>query len=309
VRFGGNWTRWDAAAVVASLIALASRRYGISGVLAVLAVLVKPQFGIAAVILLAVIALRDDGVRRSEALVRATLGGLAAYLAVTVPLGLTPADLVEIVSESSGRMPFASLHGFNAWGLLLGFETNDGPLVYLSLALLAGGVILSVSLLRSRRDIAGIFAVAALIGLSIYFLPTRVHERYLFPVIALLTPLIAFRPTLLRPYVALSSAFSLSLLYVLIRGRRSGAIEVPQRVEQLLDWPGVPLISLGLMAAAAWCAMRLWSIFREAERARPAGPPWGRWRRVDGETTRPLDGSHQAVVRRYTDVGRFADTR
>ncbi|CAN5801820.1 hypothetical protein BH20CHL5_BH20CHL5_05180 [soil metagenome] len=288
---GAFWGQLDAlgtAAVVGSLIALASRRYGISGVLAVSAVLVKPQFGIAAVILLAVIVFRDDGVRRSEALARATLGGLAAYLAVTVPLGLAPADLVEIVSESSERMAFASLHGFNAWGLLFGFETDDGPLVYLGLALLAAGVMLSVSLLRMRRDIAGTFAVAALVALSIYFLPTRVHERYLFPVIALLTPLVAFQPKLLRPYVALSGAFSLSLLYALIRGRRSGAIEVPQRLEQLLDWPGVPLISLALMAAAAWCAMRLWPIFREAGRP---------------------DRSVQAVVRRYTDVRRSPDTR
>lgn|GEM_PF-1816179 len=308
---GAFWGQLDAlgtAAVVGSLIALASRRYGISGVLAVSAVLVKPQFGIAAVILLAVIVFRDDGVRRSEALAQATLGGLAAYLAVTVPLGLAPADLVEIVSESSERMAFASLHGFNAWGVLLGFETNDGPLVYLGLALLAAGVILSIILLRMRRDSAGIFAVAALIALSIYFLPTRVHERYLFPVIALLTPLIAFQPKLLRPYVALSGAFSVSLLYVLIRGRRSGAMEVPQRVEQLLDWPGVPSISLALMAAAAWCAMRLWPIFREVAGPRN-GAPWISARRTGGTATRPTDRSVQAVVRRYADARRSPDTR
>jgi hypothetical protein len=141
--------------------------------------------------------------------------------------------------------------------------------VYLGLALLAAGVLGALALLHLRRDLAGVFGVAFLIALAVYFLPTRVHERYLFPAIALLAPLVALRPTLLRPFVALSGVFSLSLLYVLIRGRRSGAIDVPLRIERLLDWPGVPLIAVSLMAAAAWCVVQLWRFFREEGRAAP----------------------------------------
>lgn len=270
---GAVWGQLDAvgtAAVVGSLMTVASGRYVTAGMLSVLAVLVKPQFAIAGAVVLGMLALRRDGGGRAAAFALAAVGGVAAYLAVTVPLGLEPAELFAIVGDSAAQMSFASLHGFNAWGLIFGFETTDGPWVYLGLALLAAGVLGALALLYLRRDLAGVFGVAFLIALAVYFLPTRVHERYLFPAIALLAPLVALRPTLLRPFIALSGVFSLSLLYVLIRGRRSGAIDVPLRVERLLDWPGVPLIAVALMAAALWCALGVWRVFREQEVERTA---------------------------------------
>lgn len=269
---GAVWGQLDAvgtAAVVGSLIAVASGRYVTAGMLSVLAVLVKPQFAIAGAVILGMLLLRRKGGGRASGVALAIVGGVAAYLAVTVPLGLEPAELLAIVGDSAAQLSFASLHGFNAWGLIFGFETSDGPWVYLGLALLAAGVLGALALLHLRRDLAGVFGVAFLIALAVYFLPTRVHERYLFPAIALLAPLVALRPTLLRPFVALSGVFSLSLLYVLIRGRRSGAIDVPLRIERLLDWPGVPLIAVALMAAAAWCVVQLWRFFREEGRAAP----------------------------------------
>jgi Gpi18-like mannosyltransferase len=270
---GAVWGQLDAvgtAAVVGSLMTVASGRYVTAGMLSVLAVLVKPQFAIAGAVVLGMLALRRDGGGRAAAFALAAVGGVAAYLAVTVPLGLGPAELFAIVGDSAAQMSFASLHGFNAWGLIFGFGTTDGPWVYLGLALLAAGVLGALALLYLRRDLAGVFGVAFLIALAVYFLPTRVHERYLFPAIALLAPLVALRPTLLRPFIALSGVFSLSLLYVLIRGRRSGAIDVPLRVERLLDWPGVPLIAVALMAAALWCALGVWRVFREQEVERTA---------------------------------------
>lgn len=263
---GALWGQLDAvgtAAAFASLMAVASGRHMTAGALSVTAVLVKPQFAIAGAVLLGLLIIRGDRSARTTAFTRTAAGGFAAYLAVTIPLGLGPGDLLRVIGDSAARMPFASLHGFNAWGLLFGFETPDGSWVYVGLALLAAGIIGALTLLRRRRDMAGILAVAFLIALALYFLPTRVHERYLFPAIALLAPLVALQPNLLRPFAALSAFFSGSLLYVLVLGRRSGAIGVPGRVEQLLDWPGTPLIIIGLIAAAAWCVLAVWRLFSE----------------------------------------------
>ena len=58
--------------------------------------------------------------------------------------------------------------------------------------------------------------VGALLTLAFYFLPTRVHERYLFPAIAVLAPFALASGAHLAAYLGLSAAFSVALLYALL---------------------------------------------------------------------------------------------
>jgi hypothetical protein len=60
-----------------------------------------------------------------------------------------------------------------------------------------------------------VLAVGTALVLAFYFLPTRVHERYLFPALALLAPFALAGWRELVSYVALSLGFAASLLYAL----------------------------------------------------------------------------------------------
>ena len=86
--------------------------------------------------------------------------------------------------------------------------------VLIGTALAIAGILGSLWLLRRRRDLIGLLGVSVLIGLVLYYLPTRVHERYLFGAVAFLAPLAAMVPRLRWPFVVLSAVFFLTLAYV-----------------------------------------------------------------------------------------------
>jgi hypothetical protein len=260
---GPFWGQVDAvgtAGVILALLAWAGGRPGLAGAAAVGALLVKPQFGLAIPVL--IVAALVVGKGRLPRLGSLAAGGVATYLVVTVPLGLGPDRLVSLVSSTASSMPFASHHAFNHWALLLGFETPDGAWFWLGATMAAAVGIAALALLRTRSDLVGLLGVTALLALAVYFLPTRVHERYLFPVFALLAPLAAAAPRLLPPYAWLTAAFTASLVWVLALGRRAGALELGPSVEAWLAGPGVPIIACVLIAAAVVTAWRIVRLLR-----------------------------------------------
>jgi hypothetical protein len=126
-------------------------------------------------------------------------------------------------------------------------------------------------LLRRRRDLVGLLAVSVLVGLAIYYLPTRVHERYLFGALAFLAPLAVLEARLRWPFVALSLAFFGTLVYVLVTS--------PYRIlptPKLAELPGsaISVACLIVTVAGAWVAVRVVELFREPGLAK-AGPPVG----------------------------------
>lgn len=215
---GPVWGQVDSAgtlAYLAALVALAARQFGLAGGLAVLATMVKPQFGLVVLPVLVVAALRARAVESWEPAVRAVAGMAAAYLILGVPLALHPIRYLGLLGDTATRQPMTSLNAFNPWGLLVGFEMPDGPYVAIGTLLLGIGVAGSLAGLRRRPDLAVVLAVGAALVLAFYFLPTRVHERYLFPALALLAPFALAGWRELLSYVALSLGFAASLLYAL----------------------------------------------------------------------------------------------
>jgi hypothetical protein len=259
---GPIWGQVDgmgALPMVAAIVAVNRGRVGAAGALAVVAGLLKPQFGIAA-FALAGLALfwwrTPDGVRRIAIL---GFGAVAAFLIVLLPLGLGPLRYLQLMSDTFGRYPYISEFGFNPWGMLFGFGDRDTGWFALGTALGAAGIGASLWLLRRRRDLIGLLGVCVLVGLSIYFLPTRVHERYLFGAIAFLAPLAVLEPRLRWPFVALSLAFFGTLAYVLATS--------PYRIlpgGKLQEFPGWAISAMCLVVTAigAWTAWRTVSLFR-----------------------------------------------
>jgi len=271
---GPIWGQVDgmgALPMVASIVAVARGRPFLAGALAVLAGLVKPQFGIAAFTLLGLglFWLRTPVDRRGFVLL--AVGAMVAFVVVLAPLGLGPLGYLGIMSQTFTRYPYISEFGFNPWGMVFGFGTRDDQWVGVGTGLAIAGIGASLWLLRRRRDLVGLLAASVLVGLAIYYLPTRVHERYLFGALAFLAPLAVLEPRLRWPFAALSLAFFGTLVYVLVTS--------PYRIlptPKLAELPGwaVSVMCLVVTAAGAWVAVRVIELFREPGSA-TAGPPVG----------------------------------
>jgi Gpi18-like mannosyltransferase len=265
---GPIWGQVDgmgALPMVGAIVAIVRGRVVLAGALAVLAGLLKPQFGIAAFVLagLALSWLRaPDGWRRSAQGVRRAallaLSVLLTFVAVLAPLGLGPLGYLELMGDTFGRYPYLSQYAFNPWGMVFGFGEGDGAWFALGTALAIAGIAGSLWLLRRRRDLTGLLAVSVLIGLALYYLPTRVHERYLFGAIAFLAPLAALEPRLRWPFVALSTVFFLTLAYVVVTSPYR-MLPGPQ-VAEYPDW-AISIMSAVVTAVGGWTAARVLGVF------------------------------------------------
>jgi len=216
---GPMWGQVDAAGTlpfVASLLVLARGRFGWAGAFATLAMLVKPQYGLVAIPVIVVGLAHLLGHHRAwRPIARAGVGALVTYLLVAIPLRLDPLLYADLVGGAATRQPMTSLYAPNPWGLLTGYERpDDGFVLVGSLLLLVGLAAAQLPLLR-RRDTVTLFAVGMLTAFAFYFLPTRVHERYLFPALAAAAPLAVLSLTGLLAYLVVSSAFALSLVQAL----------------------------------------------------------------------------------------------
>lgn len=215
---GPVWGQVDSAGTLpylAALAALAARQFGLAGGLAVLATMVKPQFGLVVLPVLIVAAMRARTLASWQPIIGATLGMAGTYVVLAAPLALHPIRYLGLLGDTAVRQPMTSLNAFNPWGLFVGFELPDAPYAGVGMLLLLLGVAGSLLGLRRRPGLAVVLGVGAALVLAFYFLPTRVHERYLFPALALLAPFALAGWRELLSYLALSAGFAASLLYAL----------------------------------------------------------------------------------------------
>ena len=251
---GPVWGQVDSAgtlAYLAALAALAVRQFGLAGALAVLATMIKPQFGLVVLPVLAVAVLQSRA-RASWEPVARTVGGMGlTYAVIATPLALHPIRYLGLLGDTAVRQPMTSLHAFNPWGLFVGFNLPDEPYVGLGSVLLLLGVAGSMLGLRRRPDLAVVLAVGAALVLAFYFLPTRVHERYLFPALALLAPFALAGWREMAAYLTLSLSFAAALLYAL---HDTTPFDLPEPwATWIMSEAGVWVIGLVLIGSAiAW---------------------------------------------------------
>jgi hypothetical protein len=238
---GPMWGQVDAAGTlpfVATLLLLARSRFGWAGSMAMLSLLVKPQYGLVGLPVLVVAGLQWARARDPLPLVRAAAAAVGTYALVAIPLRLDPLLYWDLVSSAATRQPMTSLYAPNPWGLFTGYEQPDEGLAVIGGLLLLVGLALSQIRLLRRRDTLMLLAVGLQIVFAFYFLPTRVHERYLFPAMALAAPIAALTLRALVPYLLLSSAFALSLVQSLL---------------QITNWRlGEPLHSFLISSPLTW---------------------------------------------------------
>ncbi|HTS14571.1 MAG TPA: hypothetical protein VMH24_02820, partial [Candidatus Sulfotelmatobacter sp.] len=196
---------------------------------AVVAALVKPQFGIVLAPLVGVTLLRrhlflrgsgprptavpgwlrgwvadEQGVWRLVS--SAAVGAVVLFVLIT-PFGLDVPTLISRMGDTAAGYPYLSVNAYDPWALIGtggqaslasggGWSSDQLPLLAglngftIGALLLALGFAVGVVQLAWRDSRRSLLLTAVFLSLAFFILPTRVHERYLFPVFVFL-PLLA----------------------------------------------------------------------------------------------------------------------
>ncbi len=140
-------------------------------------------------------------------LVSSAVLALGVMVAVLWPFSLDIVSFLHQMSQTAGGYPYLSVNAYNPWALLGaggaeplafggGWSSDTVPLlgplpgVVIGAALLLGGFAIGALRAFWDDDRRSIVIVTTFLALCFFILPTRVHERYMFPIFALL-PLLA----------------------------------------------------------------------------------------------------------------------
>ncbi len=205
----------------------------------------------------------------------ACVGAVGAVLwAVSgIPFGLSPSGLLSFYSKASNGYKITSVWAFNLWGVI-GFQRGDVrsapalvqyvagiPAFYVgAIAFVAGTAYVlwrtHLSLNRGHDEARVMVVAAAMTSLLAFTLLTRMHERYLFPVIVGLAPLVLWRG-FRRVYVVVSALFILNLWYPFAVYNRSWGVATLQ-FGRVFNW-----VFGNIDTTDTW-QKKMWSVFMVA---------------------------------------------
>ena len=271
---GPFWGQADAISVLPLLLALSAAamgRHAWAGALAATAAMIKPQTAIGLAVLFVAAAAAALKQRDLRPLASTSASSLLMVVALAIPFAPTPTAMGVIVQGASA--PLSSLFAFNIWAIAVGFAVPDDVrwlslpiwlwgITFLAIAVLVLAGRLWVLVPRERRAVSfegGLamrLALATLFGLALYELPTRMHERYLFPVFALLVPFVVRSRVVAAAYVVFSLVLAISVLFAFTHQRQTGTVADPL-IERTLFDPSVIILVVfaGLVATAALVVM------------------------------------------------------
>ena len=235
-------------------------------------------------------------------------------------LGLFPAadssrSLIGKLGEAAGTYTGLSVNAMNMWrnpwsGLGDSLHWGDDRVVGIVLGgisltwqqvgmlLFAAAALLALVAVARRDDLRGILLASLVLSIAFFVLPTRVHERYLFPALALAAPLVLSGRAWPWIYGGLSLSFFLNVYWVYtedwsfagdrVMNPGLGGAPMPQSgllsATLLTDWGIwiVALLGLVLLAVVSWHALRRRPVEEptaarapvRAPRARDWGPAW-----------------------------------
>jgi hypothetical protein len=287
------WGQVDSIGAVALLYSVSAliRGQTVRGaILAALAAVLKPQFGILIPIVGVLAFVRARSARDPWAFVVAGLAGAATVALTALPFGLTLPDVLAKIAEAAGNYPHLSVNAWNPWALITvggravvdasGWASDIDPLpligipgVAIGSAAIATAVLVAMRYVRRDTAIRTVTAVTIL-AIAFFVLPTRVHERYLFPAIPLTIALAAARPAWRWIAVATSVAFLTNSWGVLTisyfenpglpnLGAFTDALQTPIAIT------AIAIAVTATLVAAIWLA---WSSEKTTMGARAAAP-------------------------------------
>lgn len=212
------WGQFDAVytffLIISLLLALRDKPE-LSAVTFALGLLTKPQ-SIALLPLIVFLIFKKSGLKR---LLFSVLAFTATVFLVILPFEWSnPVTfLSDIYFGAYGGYAFTSINAFNLWGMVA-MWAPDGYLYIVGWALFGAVAAFTLFVLHKRFHVSGdwlaIFA-AFMLFFAFFMLPTRIHERYMFPAmstLALMFPLIKKTRSL---YAVLTGTCLINQAYVL----------------------------------------------------------------------------------------------
>jgi dolichyl-phosphate-mannose--protein O-mannosyl transferase len=292
------WSQVDSVGTLVLLLAVRELWRGRderAALLTTVAAIIKPQFGIL-IPLAAVLILRRNLVTRPPGhgprrLFTTTLVGLATAQLLCLPFGLTIVGLLRQILDTAAGYPWLTVNAFNPWALVTqdgaglalsgtwirdatmagadggaGFLILGIPAVVVGSALLLGVIGLLAAMIWRRDDRRTLLVALAVMAIAFFVLPTRVHERYLFPFFALGAVLLAVSPRWGAVYLVLAVANTANLYGILTKPFYENLGLEPmlaafgglgaQLGEAIRSWNGVAIGAVlhagGLLAAASF---------------------------------------------------------
>ena len=187
-----------------------------------LAVLTKPQ-SVALAPLMAYLVYSRHGLRRT---LESTLVIAATTLLVVLPInwGDPISFLFNIYFGGYSAYRFTSVNAFNLWGLFGMWKPDTVGFLFLT-PFTAGWIMFAVATFvciymldkhQEKHGDALVLFTAFLLLFSFFMLPTRIHERYIYPSLAFLTLLVPFWRRLKPIYGVLSVTLFINLVYALV---------------------------------------------------------------------------------------------
>ena len=194
-------------------------------------------------------------------------------------------SLIGKFAEAASTYTGLSINAFNLWrnpwsglGDTLGWGDDTtlafAGLIWQSVGTLLFAAVAVVALwqVARRDDLRGILIASLVLAVAFFVLPTRVHERYLFPALALAAPLVMRRWTWAALYAALSASFFANVYWVYTedwsfagpRIMNPGIDGAPMPQDPLLtatflSTPGIYLLgalSVVLLGLVVWASIR-----------------------------------------------------
>jgi len=212
------WGQFDAIytffLILSLMLAIASKPE-FSAATFTVGILTKPQ-SVALLPLIAFLIFKKNGWRR---LLTSILAGAATLFLVIIPFNwINPITfLTEIYLGAYGGYKFTSVNAFNMWALG-GLWMPDGNLFILGWILFGALIVFSLYLLHKRfnasEELIVLFSAFVLL-FGFFMLPTRIHERYLFPTLSILALIFPLLKKIRPIYGILSFTFFVNQAYVL----------------------------------------------------------------------------------------------
>lgn len=179
--------------MILSIYYLNKNQLILSSISFALALLIKPQ----ALFLMPIYILYILKNFNLNSIIKLTIPGIFLALIASFPFfpNKPLTGLLELIIKMSNDYNATSLFVYNFWGGV-GFWIDDS-ILWLNFSYRQWGIIMLgiywifIFFLYLRKTIS-LYALATLSLLSFYFLPTRVHERYLYPAIPFLIILFSF---------------------------------------------------------------------------------------------------------------------
>jgi Gpi18-like mannosyltransferase len=184
--------------------------------LLMVAAITKPQ----ALVFLPLLASWQANWDRPERPIIAAATGLAVATILTLPF-VEPLGLWEHYQKGAAYYAETSVNAFNLMAILGGFRQSDSAvLLFMSYQVWATVLVALffaylAYLIYRRRDAEMYMYLMFLLPLGFFMLSTRMHERYLFPCLLFLTPLLPRRKHLWAFYGVLTVTYYLNLWYIL----------------------------------------------------------------------------------------------